>query len=200
MGGVPGWPRTTRIGCSMHSSGGEALSIGWAVDSVTLSAPGCCVSLPSITTQPQNQSVPIGGMAAFNVAAAGSAPLAFQWRFNGTNLPGANATNYTKANAQPADIGGYDVVVTNFAGAITSSVANLTIAGQLILLSPRITNGNFVFILSGNPGYNYSILGTTNLSNWFDLSTLSNITGTVPFTDTNPPRVPLRAYRAKQLP
>ena len=28
IGGAPGAPRVTRIGCSMHNSGGEAFSIG----------------------------------------------------------------------------------------------------------------------------------------------------------------------------
>ena len=33
IGGPPGAPRCTSIGCNMHSSGGAALSIGCAVDS-----------------------------------------------------------------------------------------------------------------------------------------------------------------------
>src|SRR5207249_813810 len=41
---------------------------------------------PVIATQPQNQTVPPGGTAAFSVAVSGAAPLHYQWRFNATNI------------------------------------------------------------------------------------------------------------------
>jgi hypothetical protein len=65
----------------------------------------------------------------FAVEAGGTAPLRYQWRFNATNLI-ANATNssLTISNVQPADAGGYHVVVTNTLGSATSQVAVLTVA------------------------------------------------------------------------
>ncbi len=45
---------------------------------------------PSITTQPQNQSVKAGATATFSVAATGTAPLAYQWSKNGTAIAGAH--------------------------------------------------------------------------------------------------------------
>ena len=46
-------------------------------------------SAPTITTQPANQSVQAGQSATFSVVATGSAPLTYQWRKNGTAIPGA---------------------------------------------------------------------------------------------------------------
>jgi len=43
---------------------------------------------PAITAQPLNVSVYPGQDAAFSVAANGSAPLSFQWQFNGAAIPG----------------------------------------------------------------------------------------------------------------
>ena len=50
---------------------------------------------PGIVIEPQNQTVNQGQTAAFNVTAIGSPPLAYQWRFDGTNLAGATASSYT---------------------------------------------------------------------------------------------------------
>ncbi len=88
---------------------------------------------PSITTQPQNQSVAAGSNVVFMVAATGAEPLSYQWQKNGANLSdsgnlsGATSTALTMASAQTSDAGAYRVVVTNGSGSITSAVANLTV-------------------------------------------------------------------------
>ena len=48
--------------------------------------------LPVITTQPQPQTVIAGNSATFTVTATGTAPLAYQWRFKGTNIASATAS------------------------------------------------------------------------------------------------------------
>ena len=82
---------------------------------------------PGITTQPASQTITAGSSVAFSVAATGSAPLAYQWQFNGANLVGANSASLSLFNVQLNQAGGYSVVVTNGGGAITSSVATLTV-------------------------------------------------------------------------
>ena len=87
------------------------------------------VPLPPTVTglQPANQTV-LGGLpASFTVTANGTAPLSYQWRFNGALIVGATATNYVIAAAQPVNAGGYSVVVTNSYGSMTSGVANLVV-------------------------------------------------------------------------
>src|SRR3954465_10179536 len=54
---------------------------------------------PTITLQPASLSVTEGQAASFTVAAAGAAPLAFQWQRNGADIAGATATTYTIAAA-----------------------------------------------------------------------------------------------------
>lgn len=90
---------------------------------------------PSIITPPQSQTVLVGSNATFSVVAYGTAPLSYQWRFNGTNIPGATLTNYTRVNAQTNDSGNYAVVVTNVAGSITSAVATLTVTQAIVTLA-----------------------------------------------------------------
>lgn len=85
------------------------------------------LTAPSITVQPQSVTTYVNSNAAFSVTAGGSPAPGYQWRFNGTNLASAIATTYVVAAAQTTNEGGYTVVVTNSAGAITSSAASLTL-------------------------------------------------------------------------
>jgi hypothetical protein len=82
---------------------------------------------PSITLQPASESVLTGSTTSLNVIAAGSAPLSYQWAFNGTNNSGATLASLSFVNVQPANAGIYSVVVSNNYGSITSSNALLTV-------------------------------------------------------------------------
>lgn len=82
---------------------------------------------PTITTQPQSLTVTNGVPASFTVVASSTATLYYQWRFDGSNL--ANETNSTLAfsSVSPSHAGGYDVIVSNIAGSVTSTVATLVV-------------------------------------------------------------------------
>ena len=81
----------------------------------------------SIITQPQSQTVGYLSNATFTVTATGTAPLTYQWFFNGTNIIGANATNLIVPNVSPTNTGNYLVVVSNISGSLTSQVASLSL-------------------------------------------------------------------------
>ncbi len=75
-----------------------------------------------------------GQTATFSVTAVGNTPLAYQWLKNGTvalsdtaNRIGSTSNVLTIPSPALADGGSYTVVVTNIYGAVTSSVATLTI-------------------------------------------------------------------------
>ena len=82
---------------------------------------------PVITTQPISQSVctSSGANVTFTVVATGDG-ITYQWKKDGTNIPGATSASYTITNVATADLGAYTVVVTNIGGSVTSNVANLT--------------------------------------------------------------------------
>src|SRR5262249_36831337 len=84
-------------------------------------------------------------------------------------ISGATASSYTVANAQPASVGAYAVVVTNIAGTITSAGATLTVilppiistqpVSQLASVSNSVT---FTVGLSQGtaPAYQWKLNGT----------------------------------------
>ena len=83
---------------------------------------------PSISQDPQDQTVLAGQDANFQVLAAGTAPLGYQWYFNtNTLIDGATNSVLTIANAQTTNAGMYSVVVTNSFDSVTSGVAALTV-------------------------------------------------------------------------
>ncbi len=80
---------------------------------------------PVILQQPRNQIAVVGTNAAFLVVADGSAPLGYQWRFNGGYMPWENAESLSVTNVTLADAGDYSVVVWNSYGVATSAVGRL---------------------------------------------------------------------------
>jgi hypothetical protein len=79
----------------------------------------------------------------------------------------------------------------------------LTEITPLVLSSPLWTNNQFQFLLQSETGLAYEILAATDLamplSNWSSAGTITNMTGTIPFVDTNAV-LHQRYYRARQLP
>ena len=94
--------------------------------------------MPSIATQPTNQTVTIGQTATFMVVAAGTAPLSYQWQENGTAISGATSASYTTAATSSSDNGAkFQVVVSNSAGSVTSNAVTLMV--NAAAAAPSIT-------------------------------------------------------------
>ena len=78
----------------------------------------------------------------------------------------------------------------------------LTETALPVVTNPRMTNGQFGFSLLSQPGQQFEMLASTNLSlpisNWTSLGILTNVTGTAAFSDpaTN---FTGRFYQARQL-
>lgn len=86
------------------------------------------VAPPVITNQPRNQRVAIGARAKFVVSASGDPPLAYQWRKNGIEIPGATDTRYQTPPVTAEDDGSlFSVVISNPGGSVTSRDARLEV-------------------------------------------------------------------------
>jgi RHS repeat-associated protein len=74
-----------------------------------------------------NQTAVAGTNVTITMAAAGTAPLTYQWQFNGANIIGATSASLTLNNVNASNVGSYTVVVSNSAGSVTSAAATLTV-------------------------------------------------------------------------
>lgn len=90
----------------------------------------------AITQQPAGALVCTGEPVTFSVAADGT-NIAYQWRKDGADIPGATSDTYALAAATLDDAGTYDVVLSNPCGDVTSTSAVLSVApGPAILTQP----------------------------------------------------------------
>ncbi|MCI0583429.1 MAG: M12 family metallo-peptidase, partial [Chloroflexi bacterium] len=75
---------------------------------------------PQITQQPADAEACVGADAIFSVLLGGTGPGTYQWRKDGTDIPGAVESSYTIAGVTLDHAGVYDVVITSDCGDITS--------------------------------------------------------------------------------
>lgn len=78
---------------------------------------------PAIAQQPISGRYTVGDEVTLSVTASGSQPLAYQWKRNGENIPGATSATLTFTVSSGADAGLYTVVVSNSQGSLESNPA-----------------------------------------------------------------------------
>src|SRR5690606_8521082 len=105
----------------------------------------------------------VGTVASFTVSAAGAGSLTYQWRKNQLPLPAATNNTYIIAPVTADDGSDFTAVVSNNYGAITSSIATLSVIvpapnTRTILLweipadsRPHVTSGSTERGLAFNP-------------------------------------------------
>jgi hypothetical protein len=178
-----------------NDSGPYSVIVSNAYGMVTSAVANLTVSqlAPAILSQPQDQIVLAGSNATFSVSATGAAPLGYQWLFNGAPFYGAGyfgtngfgGPNLIIPNAQPANAGSYSVRVFNAYGAVTSSVATLTVSGFVPTIvqdpgSETATNGDTVSFSVGANGsvplfYQWLFNGTAIYGATLSTLTLNNV-------------------------
>ena len=103
---------------------------------------------PKITVQPKNQAALAGSNVTLVVTAIGSPPLNYQWQkigtnlvditgtnlVNGGNISGATTNKVVFSSAETTNSGNYLVIITNFGGSVTSTVAVVTVASSPVIL------------------------------------------------------------------
>jgi len=83
--------------------------------------------LPVITSHPGAADVAAGQSAILTVAATGTGPFAYHWRFNGGEVAGATGATLTRASAAMSDAGWYDVVVADGLSVATSRAGRVVV-------------------------------------------------------------------------
>jgi len=156
-----------------------------------------CFQAPTILVQPANQTNLVGSTAGFTVAAGGSSPLSYFWSRNGVVISGATNVSYSTNNVQMADNGSqFTCLITNLVGFTNSQAAALTVVAPLVITQVKLLpNGTIQITMGTSIGDAFRILGSTNLVNWQTVAALTNLNGTVQFTDLDATGFVQRFYR-----
>ena len=99
---------------------------------------------PVIYQQPQSTIRFAGDPVAISVAAGGSSPLSYQWKFNGGILPNASNSTYFLSAAQFNNTGSYTCTISNGQGSTNTAGATLT-----VLTTPTVSYAETV--IADNP-------------------------------------------------
>jgi hypothetical protein len=83
--------------------------------------------LTTISSQPVNATICDSTLLNLSVTASGTAPISYQWQFNGSPISGATAASYSDAIATVAESGQYTVQVTGFCSILTSTAATVVV-------------------------------------------------------------------------
>jgi Immunoglobulin domain len=107
---------------------------------------------PTFILQPTSQTVYPGQYVQFSATATGTA-LTYQWYFNNNSISGATSSTYTIQSSAVSNQGSYQVVASNAAGNVTSTVATLgvnynpNVVAPVFLVQPlsqNVINGSSV--------------------------------------------------------
>jgi hypothetical protein len=153
---------------------------------------------PEIVVQPLNQSVSSGSEASFTVAADSHFALGYQWQKDGLDINDATNATLSLPSVTSVDQGSYTVVVTNSHGAVTSTVASLTIIPTEVALTIA-SLGADVLIFWPNSATGYTLQSSSDLtqSAWSAVGAQVIVTNglntvTIPVVDR------MQFYRLKQ--
>ena len=161
----PPWPLAADgSGFSLHRLDVTAFGndpINWRAGPPTPGRPYVPGSPPMIVRQPTNQVRFAFETAVFSVAAGGSGPYYYQWRFNNNNIFGATNATLVLSNLSLTNAGRYQVVVRNTDGAVESDVVTLTVYQSVTILAQPVTQ---IVSLGSNATFSVSAIGNGPVS------------------------------------
>jgi len=181
------------------NDGGTSNNIVRQSFTVTVNPKSTAVAKPELLNKLNDQVVMAGKTVTLKVSADGKGPLKYQWKCNGTNVPGATSPTLTLKKVTAKESGLYTVTVSNQGGSTVSTPAVLAVSSTpaAILTSSANSNGQFTFNVVGVSGYKYAVQASTDFVNWTSVET-----NTSPFTfqDANDAQFNQRFYRTVYVP
>lgn len=195
---VGGDPRDYPLAAGSHTLKFRVREQGTCLDRVVLSSDPDFTpsdSLPrsgdflAVTSSPADMSRTIGQTALFEVMAAATGPVSYQWKKNDVAISGATASMLILDELEAADAGSYTVTLTRGTVSKTTEPAVLKVNSSAALpefkvarmtMNPDLTVN---FDLSGGLDSTVLVYASADLQSWSLISTQVNSTGTIRVSD-----------------
>ncbi|MBL9168789.1 MAG: lamin tail domain-containing protein [Verrucomicrobiales bacterium] len=124
-------PRLVVPGVTQVNDGRYTVRVSNATGSRSASATLSVVFSPTITLQPQPQTLLVGDTVNLRAAASGTTPMTFRWRKSSSvvsnSVSDSGASTYRITNAKITHSGSYSVLVTNVASSLSSTSITVTV-------------------------------------------------------------------------
>jgi hypothetical protein len=159
--------------CTTHTS----ITSAWS-NTVTI-AVGAAPTPPTISQQPQSQSVSYNTSATLSVTATGTPPLTYQW-YRGTSgdtsqpMSGATSSSYMTPSLTTST--SYWVRVSNAYGSVDSNTATITVGGTAPTVVALATSGVTSNGATLNATVNPNGIATTVVFEWGTTTSYGNTT------------------------
>ena len=166
---------------------------------------------PSISQNPQGQTVVGGETIMLSVMGSGSPVPGYQWWKDGTEventsrISGEDTANLVITDARRDDGGIYKAVASNSSGSADSGTANVQVRVPQRCLSASIDqNGKFIMEFGDDDGAAmnsahvsaFTLQWSSDLAQWYDLpASLADLNGKLRFEDPDSSTTPHRFYR-----
>jgi hypothetical protein len=178
-----GFPRTVDEPVWPNVAGGDGTDIGAVEFSVP---PG---TAPRILVEPGDLTVDGNQPVEVVAVTYGTEPLTFEWRRDGTPVPAGSGPTLRFDRAGPSLAGGYQLVVANGFGSVTSRVAVLTVTGDFVTNLADSGPGSLrerIIAANDHPGPDTIILAADSPSSIRLQTALPNITGSLTIIGPGP--------------
>ena len=121
---------------------------------------------PAFTQQPLPRTLSAGSDTTLSFQIKGDSPFSYQWRLNGSPLPGATDSTLALKHVTASQAGRYDVVVIGAAGTNTSAAASVALFGLEFV--PSEAGVLPLLILDCAPGTRYRLESSGEMpsTNW----------------------------------
>ncbi|MCW1914789.1 fibronectin type III domain-containing protein [Luteolibacter sp. GHJ8] len=143
----------------------------------------------ALTSSPVSMSRTVGQTAFFEVTAAATGPVSYQWKKGNVAISGATGSMLILDQLETGDAGSYTVTLTRGTASVTTVPAVLTVSSSAALpdfkvakmtMNPDLTVN---FDLSGGLNSTVLVYASANLQSWSLISTQVNSTGTIRVSD-----------------
>ena len=157
---------------AIHRAALAVLCLVLAACGGSADAPPPPESVPTVITQPADQSVVVGSAATFSVSATGAAPLSYGWASSPdgitfTDIVGATSSSYNTGATTLAQSGTrYRVTVSNSLGSVTSSAARLTVTPLVVAPAIVTQPADQTVIAPATATFNVTATGTAPSYQW----------------------------------
>lgn len=122
----------------------RALSAGQLYTEFSSAVGGVMPQLFTDIATPPTQPF-VGDSLSLAVDVGGTPPLSYQWRKNGSAIPGATTSAFNISRLQPNDSANYDVIVTNAFGLVASSPATISVQTPVLPVISQTPSGRTLY-------------------------------------------------------